>query len=249
MTKISLIIVVGSSLLLASCSGAKDPIEVACENLSIKTCSKSKAHQMVNFQINQQIKKTLEAQSEKVNELQDALNNKINAYTSRKFDVDVNTYKNISYITGPLFTENDESIEGLRVFAAGELLVTKNSDNNYGYGYSNHKKLEVRQDGVGNEKYKQIKQLCVELAPLICRINYKATVDGVWVEKEGGSRELVGWISYEDVAIVSFGRQDVGNAIHAKSREQIFKRIFEENGNINLITSEIEIRKAITVFQ
>jgi hypothetical protein len=232
------LLAITSGVMVSGCS-SRSSTEIACENLEIKNCSKN----VLNYEINKRIEQHLEQQSAEINLKLTAVNTKINPLVTKTFLVDINQYQDIKSLTSSFSIDPGKKLESVKVFAFSAYLPSSNKGRLH---HLDRLELTIREGSKGSTKYKRVKDLCDSILAAPCKVNYTGVLDGVWTNKEGESRVIVGWIDYEDIAVVPFLLADLKNAVREQARKSIFMIINEKNSAITWQQIEVEVSRAVS---
>ena len=232
------LLAITSGVMVSGCS-SRSSTEIACENLEIKNCSKN----VINYEINKRIEQHLEQQSAEINLKLTAVNTKINPLVTKTFLVDINQYQDIKSLTSSFSNDPGKKLESVKVFAFSAYLPSSNKGRLH---HLDRLELTIREGSKGSTKYKRVKDVCDSILAAPCKVNYTGVLDGVWTNKEGESRVIVGWIDYEDIAVVPFLLADLKNAVREQARKSIFMIINEKNSAITWQQIEAEVSRAVS---
>ena len=157
--------------------------------------------------------------------------------------MDINQYQDIKSLTSSFSNDPGKKLESVKVFAFSAYLPSSNKGRLH---HLDRLELTIREGSKGSTKYKRVKDVCDSILAAPCKVNYTGVLDGVWTNKEGESRVIVGWIDYEDIAVVPFLLADLKNAVREQARKSIFMIINEKNSAITWQQIEAEVSRAVS---
>jgi len=222
-------------VLLAGCGGRKAPLVTACEKLEIKRCSSSDIH----FDIGERISEILESQTAELQLKLTEINQKIEPLVNKAFLVDVNRFRDIDRVIS--FPSRDgEKLERVKVFAARADLPLSGDK-----GRFSRPEITPRGQSTGINKYQRAKDICDAILFARCKANYTGTLDGVWTKRGGDVQTFVGWIEYEEIALVPFTLPELKGAVRTKAHSSIFDLIHAKNGDISWPQIDTEVKRIV----